>query len=96
MNPTDKRLAVEVEDHPLKYAQFTGTIPEGEYGAGEVYTWDIGTWEPIGDPHEGLKKGRLEFSLKGKTSARRVWLAVSQRSSAAVPTVAGKPLKVVG
>lgn len=66
MHPEDKRLAVEVEDHPLAYAHFHGTIPKGEYGAGEVYIWDEGTWKVKGDAHSGLKKGKLEFSLSGK------------------------------
>lgn len=66
LNPEDKRLAVEVEDHPLEYAKFHGTIPKGEYGGGEVYIWDKGTWDVSGDPHTGLKKGKLEFSLKGR------------------------------
>ena len=66
MDPEIKRLAMEVEDHPLSYAKFKGTIPKGEYGAGEVYTWDKGTWEVDGDAHSGLKKGKLEFTLKGK------------------------------
>lgn len=66
MKPEDKRLAIEVEDHPLDYAKFHGTIPKGQYGGGEVYIWDKGTWEVDGDPHQGLKKGKLEFTLKGK------------------------------
>jgi bifunctional non-homologous end joining protein LigD len=66
MHPEDKRLAVEVEDHPLSYAGFHGKIPAGQYGAGEVYIWDKGTWLVKGDPHESLEKGKLEFSLKGK------------------------------
>jgi bifunctional non-homologous end joining protein LigD len=65
-NPADRRLAVRVEDHPLEYGGFEGTIPKGEYGGGTVMLWDEGTWEPIGDPHEGLKKGDLKFRLKGK------------------------------
>ncbi len=65
-NPSDKRLAVRVEDHPLDYGGFEGTIPEGEYGGGTVMLWDEGTWEPIGDPHEGLRKGDLKFTLHGK------------------------------
>src|ERR1041385_61044 len=60
-DPADKRLAVEVEDHPIEYAKFEGRIPEGEYGAGEVIVWDRGKWLPIGDPHEGLRKGNLKF-----------------------------------
>ncbi|XGC81172.1 DNA ligase D [Bdellovibrio bacteriovorus] len=65
-DPTVKRLAVETEDHPLSYGNFEGVIPEGNYGAGRVYIWDTGIWEPIGNPREGLKKGHLEFKLKGK------------------------------
>jgi bifunctional non-homologous end joining protein LigD len=65
-NPADKRLAVRVEDHPLDYAGFEGTIPEGEYGGGTVMLWDKGTWEPLGDPHDGLSSGDLKFRLKGK------------------------------
>ncbi|MDB5538342.1 MAG: ATP-dependent ligase [Devosia sp.] len=65
-NPADKRLAVRVEDHPLHYGDFEGTIPEGEYGGGTVMLWDEGTWEPIGDPHEGLEEGDLKFRLNGK------------------------------
>src|SRR3954447_1045942 len=64
--PGDKRLAVQVEDHPIEYNNFEGTIPEGEYGGGTVLIWDRGTWEPEGDPYEGLKKGRLDFALQGK------------------------------
>ncbi len=60
-----KRLAVETEDHPLEYGRFAGTIPEGEYGAGTVEIWDHGTWEPDGDPHEGLRNGKLAFTLAG-------------------------------
>lgn len=65
-NPADKRLAVRVEDHPLDYGGFEGTIPEGQYGGGTVMLWDEGTWEPIGDPHDGLEGGDLKFKLHGK------------------------------
>lgn len=65
-SPADKRLAVRVEDHPLEYGGFEGTIPEGEYGGGTVMLWDRGTWEPIGDPHEGLESGDLKFRLFGE------------------------------
>jgi bifunctional non-homologous end joining protein LigD len=62
-----KRLAMMVEDHPLDYAHFEGTIPAGNYGAGTVMIWDIGTWENLGpEPHEGLKSGKLHFQLNGK------------------------------
>jgi bifunctional non-homologous end joining protein LigD len=65
-NPEDKRLAVRVEDHPVEYGSFEGTIPENEYGGGTVMLWDQGTWEPIGDPHEGLAKGDLKMRINGK------------------------------
>lgn len=65
-NPEDKRLAVRVEDHPLEYGGFEGTIPEGEYGGGTVMLWDRGTWEPIGDPHEGLESGDLKMRIYGE------------------------------
>jgi bifunctional non-homologous end joining protein LigD len=62
-----KRLAMMVEDHPYDYARFEGTIPKGNYGAGTVMVWDIGTWENLGpEPHEGLKTGKLHFRLNGK------------------------------
>jgi len=62
-----KRLAMQVEDHPYSYARFEGAIPEGNYGAGTVMVWDIGTWENLGpDPREGLRKGKLHFQLHGK------------------------------
>jgi len=66
LDPADKRLAVHVEDHPLDYADFAGTIPEGQYGAGEVEIWDRGTWAPVGDPEEGMRRGELKFTLHGK------------------------------
>ncbi len=64
--PGDKRLAVEVEDHPISYGGFEGTIPKGQYGGGTVMVWDEGTWEPLVDVDEGLKKGSLKFTLHGK------------------------------
>lgn len=62
----DKRLAVKVEDHPLEYRNFEGTIPKGEYGGGVVMLWDEGFWEPYGNVEEGISKGELKFVLKGK------------------------------
>ncbi len=62
----DKRLAVQVEDHPLEYRNFEGTIPKGEYGGGVVMIWDEGCWEPYGDVAEGLCEGMLKFVLKGR------------------------------
>ncbi len=66
LNPDDKRLAVEVEDHPIEYNKFEGTIPKGQYGGGTVMIWDRGSWEPNEDPHRGLKKGHLTFRLEGE------------------------------
>lgn len=67
----ERRLAVHVEDHPLEYGGFEGTIPKGEYGGGEVIVWDRGTWKPVGDADKGYKKGHLEFELSGdKLSGR--------------------------
>jgi bifunctional non-homologous end joining protein LigD len=66
LDPHDKRLAKHVEDHPLDYANFEGVIPPGNYGAGTVIVWDNGYWEPIDDPVEGYRKGRLKFRLRGK------------------------------
>ena len=64
--PGEKRLAVQVEDHPIEYNKFEGTIPEGEYGGGTVMIWDRGTWTPEADPHKGFKKGHLAFTLDGE------------------------------
>ena len=64
-DPTDKRMAIHVEDHPLSYGSFEGTIPPKQYGAGTVIVWDNGTWEPAVDPHAGLKDGKLVFKLNG-------------------------------
>jgi bifunctional non-homologous end joining protein LigD len=66
LDPADKRIAVHVEDHPLEYADFQGSIPEGHYGAGTVETWDRGTWEPLIDPDEGLRDGEIKFVLSGQ------------------------------
>jgi bifunctional non-homologous end joining protein LigD len=66
LDPSQKRLAMQVEDHPVSYFQFEGKIPAGNYGAGTVMVWDIGTWEPLGDPDEMLAKGDLKFRLRGK------------------------------
>jgi bifunctional non-homologous end joining protein LigD len=65
-DPANKRLAMQVEDHPLEYGSFEGTIPEGEYGAGTVMLWDKGVWEPVGAPAKGLREGRLKFILHGE------------------------------
>lgn len=78
LDPHDKRLAVHVEDHPLDYASFEGTIPEGEYGGGTVMVWDRGTWEPLVDPAEGLAKGDLKFELRGEKLLGR-WVLVRMK-----------------
>jgi bifunctional non-homologous end joining protein LigD len=64
--PGEKRLAVQVENHPIDYNKFEGTIPKGEYGGGTVMIWDRGIWEPEADPHRGLAKGHLAFTLDGE------------------------------
>jgi bifunctional non-homologous end joining protein LigD len=68
LNPKDKRLAVQTEDHPLDYGDFEGTIPKGEYGGGTVMLWDRGFWAPAGtdDPAKALAKGELKFVLSGE------------------------------
>jgi bifunctional non-homologous end joining protein LigD len=68
-DPSEKRMAIHVEDHPLSYGAFEGTIPPKQYGAGTVIVWDNGTWEPVGDPREGLAKGKLLFHLHGQKLA---------------------------
>lgn len=64
--PGHKRLAVQVEDHPLEYGRFEGVIPQGQYGGGTVMVWDIGTWTPLGDAERGLREGHMKFELRGK------------------------------
>src|SRR5689334_21911010 len=61
----DKRMAVHVEDHPISYNEFEGTIPEKQYGAGKVIIWDKGTWHPLEDPRKGYRAGNLKFELRG-------------------------------
>ena len=78
LDPKQKRLAVHVEDHPLSYAEFEGVIPPRQYGAGTVIVWDRGSWEPIGDPHEGLASGQLKFRLHGE-KLRGAWALVRMR-----------------
>src|SRR5882762_10097739 len=104
LDPKVKRLAMQVEDHPLDYARFEGVIPEGEYGGGTVMVWDIGTYRLEGDESfdEALRKGRIVFTLNGKklkgswtlvrTGDRR-WLLMKRKdkSAAAVDIAAAKP-----
>src|SRR5215469_966291 len=101
LNPGDKRLAMQVEDHPVSYFHFEGNIPEGNYGAGTVMVWDTGRWEPLGDPAEMLKKGDLKFRLHGsklkgefvlaRMRSRRPgskgteWLLIKKRDQSAEP-----------
>ena len=101
LNPGDKRLAMQVEDHPVSYVHFEGNIPEGNYGAGTVMVWDTGTWEPLGDASEMLRKGDLKFRLHGqklngefvlaRMRSRRPgskgteWLLIKKRDASAQP-----------
>ena len=78
LDPNQKRLAVHVEDHPIEYNSFEGTIPEGEYGGGTVMVWDRGTWTPDGDPHKAYAKGHLVFDLEGEKLHGR-WHLVRMR-----------------
>lgn len=98
LDPTVKRMAVEVEDHPLDYASFEGIIPPGEYGAGSVIVWDEGEWEPEEDPVAGYRAGKLKFRLKGEKldgcwvlvrtrydGKQRNWLLIKEKDDAARP-----------
>src|SRR5580692_6356618 len=80
--PGDKRLAVQVEDHPMEYGGFEGSIPKGQYGGGTVMLWDEGTWEPVGDADESLAKGNLKFILHGKKLQGK-WVLVRMGGKAA-------------
>jgi len=84
LDPAHKRLAVEVEDHPIAYAKFEGDIPKGQYGGGHVDIWDNGAWEPVGDAKKGFKKGHLEFELFGKKLSGR-WHLVRTRMQGKQP-----------
>jgi bifunctional non-homologous end joining protein LigD len=79
LSPTERRLAVRTEDHPLDYASFEGIIPQGEYGGGTVVVWDRGTWAPEGDAREALAKGKVSFTLRGEKLRGR-WHLVRTRS----------------
>ncbi|EMG36295.1 ATP-dependent DNA ligase LigD polymerase module,ATP-dependent DNA ligase LigD phosphoesterase module [Desulfocurvibacter africanus PCS] len=99
LDPGQKRLAVRVEDHPVEYGSFEGVIPQGEYGGGTVMLWDRGVWEPEGDPHEGLRQGKLHFRLRGeklsggwilahmsgKRAKQNDWLLIKVRDEQANP-----------
>jgi len=79
LDPSVKRLAMQVEDHPIKYAKFEGVIPEGEYGGGTVMVWDTGTWEPesVG-VDAAMEKGDLKFALQGE-KLKGSWVLVRTR-----------------
>jgi bifunctional non-homologous end joining protein LigD len=99
LDPSEKRLAVRTEDHPLAYGGFAGTIPKGHYGAGKVAIWDRGSWLPRDDPHAGLRQGKMVFTLRGRRlkgswalvrtrlrngSKKPEWLLMKQKDEAAV------------
>ncbi|WP_306393823.1 DNA ligase D [Telluria beijingensis] len=75
----DKRMAVHVEDHPISYSDFEGTIPAKQYGAGKVIIWDKGTWEPLEDPHKGFAKGSIKFEMHGHKMHGR-WTLVRMKT----------------
>lgn len=79
LHPETRRLAVQVEDHPLDYGDFEGIIPKGQYGGGTVLLWDRGTWKPEADPRNGLEKGHLVFELAGERLRGRFHLVRSGR-----------------
>lgn len=79
LDPADKRLAMETEDHPLEYGAFEGIIPKGQYGGGTVMLWDRGAWSPEGDPQEGYRKGAFKFQLEGE-KLRGGWALIRIRS----------------
>jgi bifunctional non-homologous end joining protein LigD len=96
LDPKQRRLAMEVEDHPLEYASFEGIIPEGEYGGGTVMLWDEGVWAPMEDvdPAKALDAGELRFVLDGKklkgswtivNTGDRKWLLMKRRDEYASP-----------
>jgi bifunctional non-homologous end joining protein LigD len=74
----DKRMAVHVEDHPIAYSDFEGTIPPHQYGAGEVIIWDKGTWTPLGDPRKDYARGEIKFEMHGHKMHGR-WVLVRMK-----------------
>jgi bifunctional non-homologous end joining protein LigD len=85
LNPSEKHLAVQVEDHPVEYGGFEGIIPEKEYGGGTVMLWDQGWWEPQGDPQKGYDEGRLKFRLKGK-KLKGLWVLTRMSQTGGEPS----------
>ena len=96
--PGEKRLAIHVEDHPIEYNKFEGTIPQGEYGGGTVMIWDRGKWSPDSDPRKAYQKGHLDFTLEGEKlhgrwhlvrmhgrrgESKEPWLLIKARDGAA-------------
>ena len=101
-DPKAKRMAVQVEDHPMAYAGFEGTVPPKQYGAGKVIVWDAGSWTPVGDPQQGYRDGNLKFELhghklmgrwvlvriKGKSEKQVPWLLIKEKDAFARPSSA--------
>ena len=99
LDPNVKRMAVQVEDHPLAYADFEGTIPAKQYGAGKVIVWDAGTWAPLNDPQQAVRDGNLKFELhghklhgrwvlvrmKGRGEKQTPWLLIKEKDASARP-----------
>ncbi|KTB77228.1 ATP-dependent DNA ligase [Pseudomonas syringae pv. syringae PD2766] len=100
LDPKQKRLAVHVEDHPLDYAGFEGSIPQGQYGGGDVIVWDRGIWQPHGDPQKTYEEGKLKFTLVGEklsgewalvrtrlkgSGSKEQWLLIKEKDSIARP-----------
>jgi bifunctional non-homologous end joining protein LigD len=98
LDPKDKRLAVHVEDHPLSYASFEGSIPQGQYGGGDVIVWDQGVWQPHEDPTKAYKSGKIKFTLIGEkltgdwtlvrthlrgSGDKEQWLLIKERDASA-------------
>ncbi|MDT3238713.1 DNA ligase D [Pseudomonas syringae group genomosp. 3] len=100
LDPKQKRLAVHVEDHPLDYAAFEGSIPKGQYGGGDVIVWDRGIWQPHGDPRKTYEEGKLKFTLIGEklsgewalvrtrlkgSGSKEQWLLIKEKDDIARP-----------
>ncbi|SFQ97283.1 DNA ligase D, 3'-phosphoesterase domain-containing protein [Poseidonocella sedimentorum] len=103
-DPSQKRLAVRTEDHPVSYGAFEGTIPREQYGGGTVMLWDSGWWEPLHDPDEGVRQGKLHFRLHGARmqggwalvrmrgkgrESRENWLLIKERDDFATRSTDG-------
>ena len=107
LDPSNKRFAMQTEDHPIEYNQFEGVIPEGQYGGGTVMIWDRGSWEPeVEDVEQALAKGDLKFKLHGKKlhgswvlvrMRPRQWLLIKHRDKAAssIDITTAKPRSAV-